>query len=67
MDLVENLRIALAALQTNKLRLMLTMLGIVIGVSAVIAMMAVDRAPRPRSRVRSAALVATSFSYCQEV
>src|SRR5919202_3534619 len=43
MLLGEILGVALAALRANKLRSALTMLGIVIGVSAVIAMMALGR------------------------
>ncbi len=41
MDVVESLRLALRALQANKLRSALTMLGIIIGVSAVITLMSV--------------------------
>jgi len=43
MDLVSILRIALRALLRNKMRSSLTMLGIIIGVGAVIAMVAVGR------------------------
>ncbi|MGH9482503.1 MAG: ABC transporter permease [Terriglobales bacterium] len=43
MDLASILRIALRALKRNKMRSGLTMLGIVIGVGAVIAMVAVGR------------------------
>jgi putative ABC transport system permease protein len=39
----ESVRIALRALAANKLRAMLTMLGIIIGVAAVISLMAVGR------------------------
>ncbi len=41
MDLFENVRIALRALVSNKLRSALTMLGIVIGVGAVVALLAI--------------------------
>src|SRR5512137_268045 len=43
MNLVESLRIALRGLAANKLRSALTMLGIIIGVAAVIALMGVGR------------------------
>src|SRR5262245_37375207 len=41
MDLTETLRTALESLSANKLRTSLTMLGIVIGVGAVIALMSI--------------------------
>lgn len=41
MNLIQTLKIALRALRTNKMRSFLTMLGIIIGIAAVIAMMAV--------------------------
>src|SRR5512143_1993789 len=41
--IVESIRIALRALSANKLRSALTMLGIIIGVGAVIALMALGR------------------------
>ena len=41
MKLVESLRLALSSLRLNKLRSALTMLGIVIGVAAVIALVSV--------------------------
>lgn len=41
MSFLQTLRIALRALRTNKMRSFLTMLGIIIGIAAVIAMMAV--------------------------
>jgi putative ABC transport system permease protein len=43
MNFVESLRIALVSLAANKLRSALTMLGIIIGVAAVIALMGVGR------------------------
>lgn len=41
MNLFENIRIALRALSANKLRSVLTMLGIIIGVGAVVALLAI--------------------------
>jgi putative ABC transport system permease protein len=43
MKLFESLRIAMRALAANKLRSILTMLGIIIGVGAVIALMSIGR------------------------
>ena len=43
MNLVESFRIALRALAANKMRSILTMLGIIIGVAAVIALMSVGQ------------------------
>jgi putative ABC transport system permease protein len=43
MNLVESARIAMRSLSANKLRSILTMLGIIIGVAAVIALMGVGR------------------------
>jgi putative ABC transport system permease protein len=45
-DIVETIHIALEAINANKLRSLLTMLGIVIGVSAVIAMVALGEGAR---------------------
>ncbi|PJF23831.1 MAG: hypothetical protein CUN53_20895, partial [Phototrophicales bacterium] len=42
--LLENIRIALIGLRTNKLRSALTMLGITIGVSAVISLVSIGQA-----------------------
>jgi putative ABC transport system permease protein len=55
MDLMSTLRIALRALRTNTLRSALTMLGIIIGVAAVIAMIAVGKGAQTRveEQVRS--------------
>src|ERR1035437_7760037 len=43
MNIFESIRIALRALRTNKMRTALTMLGIIIGVGAVIAMVAIGQ------------------------
>jgi putative ABC transport system permease protein len=43
MDLLQTIRVALSSLSANKLRSMLTMLGIIIGVAAVIAMLSIGR------------------------
>jgi putative ABC transport system permease protein len=43
MNLVENLKLALSGLLVNKLRSLLTMLGIIIGVAAVISLVSVGR------------------------
>ncbi len=43
MSLIESIRIALRALLSNKLRALLTMLGIIIGVGAVITLMSVGK------------------------
>ncbi|HCY62293.1 MAG TPA: multidrug ABC transporter substrate-binding protein [Oxalobacteraceae bacterium] len=48
MNLLATFRIALNALRVNKLRSMLTMLGIIIGVAAVIAMIAVGAGAQAR-------------------
>jgi putative ABC transport system permease protein len=55
MDALSTLRIALRALRTNTLRSALTMLGIIIGVAAVIAMIAVGKGAQSRveEQVRS--------------
>jgi putative ABC transport system permease protein len=46
MDFLQTLKIALRALRTNKMRSFLTMLGIIIGIAAVIAMMAIGSGAR---------------------
>ena len=43
MNLAESIRIALVSLSASKLRSALTMLGIIIGVAAVIALMGIGR------------------------
>jgi putative ABC transport system permease protein len=43
MNVIESIRIALRSLSANKLRSSLTMLGIIIGVAAVIALMSIGR------------------------
>ena len=43
MNVFESIRIAMRALAANKLRSILTMLGIIIGVGAVIALMSIGR------------------------
>ena len=46
MSLIESVRIAFTGLSANKLRSSLTMLGVIIGVAAVIAMMAIAQGAR---------------------
>ena len=55
----EILRVALGALRANKMRSFLTMLGIVIGVAAVIAMIALGRGAQQAVRDRISALGTT--------
>ena len=43
MNLAENIRLAIRALTSNKLRALLTMLGIIIGVAAVITLLSVGK------------------------
>src|SRR5712691_6209263 len=50
------LKVAFRALQRNKLRTVLTMLGIIIGVGAVIAMVALGRGAKAQVEARIAAL-----------
>ena len=55
----ETIQVALEALQANKLRSFLTMLGIVIGVGAVIAMVALGRGASESVKARIASLGTT--------
>ncbi|HEX6964458.1 MAG TPA: ABC transporter permease [Gemmatimonadaceae bacterium] len=55
----EIMRVALSALRANKLRSVLTMLGIVIGVAAVIAMVALGRGAQNAVKQRIASLGTT--------
>jgi putative ABC transport system permease protein len=62
MPIRETIRVALEALRANKLRSFLTMLGIVIGVAAVIAMVALGRGAQQSVKDRIAALGTTLLS-----
>ena len=44
MSLLENIRLAVNGLRANKMRAMLTMLGIIIGIASVIAIVTVGNA-----------------------
>ena len=48
MNIWESVKIALRALRSNKMRTILTMLGIIIGVGAVIAMVAIGQGAAAR-------------------
>ena len=56
MNLWESVRIALRALKTNKMRTGLTMLGVVIGVGAVIAMVAIGQGAAKQIRDQFASM-----------
>ncbi len=56
MNLVQILRIAMRALARNKLRSALTMLGIIIGVAAVIAMVSVGQGAQEQAQQQIAAM-----------
>jgi putative ABC transport system permease protein len=62
MPIIETLTVAFEALRANKLRSLLTMLGIVIGVSAVIAMVALGRGAQQSVKDRIAALGTTMLT-----
>jgi macrolide transport system ATP-binding/permease protein len=55
-SLVENLRMAMTALSLNKVRTALTMLGVIIGVAAVIAITAISNGAKEAVNQRLAAL-----------
>ena len=59
MPVAEIFRVAIDALRVNKLRSMLTMLGIIIGVAAVIAMLALGRGAQQAVNSRIASLGTT--------
>src|SRR3954469_2071589 len=59
MPLGEVIRVALSSLRSNKLRSLLTMLGIVIGVASVIAMIALGNGAENAVRDRIASLGTT--------
>ena len=46
MDLMESITLALSGLKANKMRALLTMLGIIIGISSVIAIVTVGDSMR---------------------
>src|SRR3989442_16045139 len=56
MDLLAIIRIAMRALARNKLRSALTMLGIIIGVGAVIAMVSVGQGAQQQAQQQIAAM-----------
>ena len=62
MPVEETLAVALTALRANKLRSILTMLGVVIGVAAVIAMVAIGRGAQQAVNARISALGTTLIS-----
>ena len=62
MPVFETFAVAIEALRANKLRSFLTMLGIVIGVSAVIAMIALGRGAQQSVKDRIASLGTTMLT-----
>src|SRR5438128_5010122 len=56
MDLMQIIRIAMRALARNKLRSSLTMLGIIIGVGAVIAMVSVGQGAQKQAQEQIASM-----------
>jgi putative ABC transport system permease protein len=69
MNIVNLIRIALRALQRNKLRAFLTMLGIIIGVAAVITMMSIGQGSKQSIQTSLSAMgtnVITVFPYSNQ-
>ena len=61
MLLGETIGVALGALRANKLRSFLTMLGVVIGVGAVIAVVALGRGAQQSVNARTSRWITESF------
>ena len=61
MSIGEAVRVALQGLASNKLRSLLTMLGIIIGVGSVIAMMAIGEGANQAARATLQAMGPTSW------
>ena len=51
MDFIENIRLAVTGLLSNKMRALLTMLGIIIGIAAVITIVTLGDAKIGRAHV----------------
>ena len=67
LDLRENIRMAMEGLRANKMRSLLTMLGIIIGIGAVIGILTVGEGPPSTITGEMAALGAQNISvYFQE-
>ena len=61
MDLMESITLAFSGLKANKMRALLTMLGIIIGISSVIAIVTVGDSMRSAMTSSMADLGATVF------
>ena len=59
MNVLESIRVALTGLAANKLRSLLTMLGVIIGVSAVIAMVGIGQGAQQETLSASSPLAPT--------
>jgi putative ABC transport system permease protein len=53
MRLAEAFRVATTALRANRLRSLLTMLGVIIGVAAVVVLVAIGTGAKQEARTRS--------------